>query len=391
MVQFEPGLYLWDSSEGAVVFSDLRAGVVLESSGARSSSSSSVASSSQVEFQTFGRVLNGLFKFSNVIGGIAITGPFSVDTVRQPYTFGQVTAVASGEFSLAFNATDYPFTADAVASAPWLLQATNLYGAIDPVTRVPKLPMYWGAGGALTIVDPARGLLNVSRALDPRFEGEWLVVEHSRSAAAAFDFFGCENVTLREVTLYSHAGFGILMTQVHDILLDRVSVRARSTRRPMSIMADGAHFRKCSGRLHIMDSEFSRNGDDGLATHSEYSSVVALPNASCVQVTGEGVDLAVVGEEWIFRTHALLQSLGTRHVTSVVASGGSGKAQPITEAKVMCFDAALPERLAVGDVLTATASPQLLVERSRCVVHCASTFVVVFRLHRVPHTCVWYL
>ena len=147
-------------------------------------------------------------------------------------------------------------------------------------------------------------------------------------------------------------------------------VATRTDNLPMSILADGAHFRKCSGYLHIQDSVFERNGDDGFASHSEYSSVVSRQNASCVVVSGEGVDLAVIGEEWIFRHHVDLAPLGVRTLISFESANASfvrGHARQTSPSPhhTMCFNYSLPLSLDIGDVLSATVSPDLLIERTR--------------------------
>eukprot|EP00746_Dinoflagellata_sp_MGD_P018749 gnl/MRDRNA2_/MRDRNA2_143503_c0_seq1.p1 gnl/MRDRNA2_/MRDRNA2_143503_c0~~gnl/MRDRNA2_/MRDRNA2_143503_c0_seq1.p1 ORF type:complete len:590 (-),score=31.60 gnl/MRDRNA2_/MRDRNA2_143503_c0_seq1:3-1772(-) len=341
-IVFESGIYLWNATLGPVLFrSVISVSIIVDPAGA--------------EIHTFGMELHGLFAFVDIGGGVLIEGPMSVDAVRQPYTYGKVTAVTTSNVTVSFDENEYPFYSPFSAqgkSTPWLDNAEYLYGAIDAELRVPKLPMYWGTGGKLNLIGD--GVLSVSRTLfNPKFINEWIVIEHARQAEPAFDFHRCTGVTIQGLTLYSHAGFGVMMTQVHNAMLANVSVVAKGSR-PMSIMADGAHFRKCSGELRISDSTFERNGDDGFASHSEYSYVVALVDPTCIHVDGKGIGEANIGESWVFRDRATLRLLGARQVVGIDHLG-----------KKMRFNDTLPSGLKVNDVLTSTTHPLAVIERSR--------------------------
>ena len=215
---FAPGLYRWNTSLGPVTFADLAAGVTLNTTNSAPPVSRGIPSqgllNTTAEFQTFGLKLHGLFSFRNVTG-VTITGPFVVDSERPPFTYGQVTNVIEGaknSLVVQFNSSIFPFQEQDFEVSPWLRSASHLYGAIDPILRVPKLPMYWGTTGNLSI-DVENSVLHLSASSNfgTDFVGEWVVVEHFRDASPAYDFSSCVDVSIKDLSLYSHAGFGIMM------------------------------------------------------------------------------------------------------------------------------------------------------------------------------------
>lgn len=198
--------------------------------------------------------------------------------MRTPYTFGQVTSANATGFTVRFNESRYPFASNVstlsyLGNASWLRAASHIYGAIDRQTMTPQLPMQWGGSGSISL-GPGSGVLTVAYGrLSPQFVGEWLVLEHSREHTA-FEFTHCGDVEIEGVSLRSNPGFGLMFNRCRDVALDGVELVAAGGR-PMSIMADGAHFRQCSGRILVQNSRFERNGDDGFAVHGAYYQVTA--------------------------------------------------------------------------------------------------------------------
>ena len=78
----------------------------------------------------------------------------------------------------------------------------------------------------------------------------------------------------------------------------------------------------------MTDSAFERNGDDGFAIHNEYSSLVEQVDATSMTVAGKGIDLALPGEDWVFRSRATLQPLATLRLVEVEPPEGEQLSNP---------------------------------------------------------------
>ena len=184
----EPGVYEWNMTEGVVSVSNISQGITIAGEGA--------------EIKTFGSKLSSLFHF-DFVPGLVIHG-LTVDAERQPYSFGQVSAVTNNNFTVAINTSEYPFQD---GKWPWVWTSSNLYGAIDvrPGMMVPQNPMYWGGGGDIKMADEIKTGSNSTESVtnfivmkthfSPKFIGHWLVLEHGRNHNA-FTFEHCNNLTL---------------------------------------------------------------------------------------------------------------------------------------------------------------------------------------------------
>lgn len=226
---------------------------------------------------------------------------FFVDMVRLPFTYGQVTASNATWSSVAFNATDYPFDAQAVAAYPWLLVAQGIM-SFDPGACPVRGDATWLPAGrhpcrslsscvppihcAAVNMRPADNALDVY-ALGPSIPiasptvspssgigtfdlqypiavGTWVVVRHQTYSYNAVSMTSSQDIVITNVTLYATAGMGVVSSNITNVLLDGVNI-LRKGNRPMSITADGAHFTSCrGGEVVLRNCIFEGQGDDGL-------------------------------------------------------------------------------------------------------------------------------
>ncbi len=84
-------------------------------------------------------------------------------------------------------------------------------------------------------------------------------------------------LTLRDVTIHSQPGMGVVGHHCDDILLERVQV-VPSHGEHMSTNTDATHFVSCKGNLIFRDCAFEGHGDDATNVHTFYHDIRFLDN-----------------------------------------------------------------------------------------------------------------
>lgn len=85
----------------------------------------------------------------------------------------------------------------------------------------------------------------------------------------------CVNTTLRNVTLYSGIGMGLIAQNCVGVELDGFNTRVLEGRL-FSLNSDATHFVHCDGNIHIHDCHFEGQHDDALNLHSVYLRMVKV-------------------------------------------------------------------------------------------------------------------
>ncbi len=99
--------------------------------------------------------------------------------------------------------------------------------------------------------------------------GDVLVIRIGGHYRPCFMLRECKNVTLKDVTIFSFPGMGIVGHQSEDILIDHLQV-IPAAGRCASTVTDATHFTSCSGNLTIQNCLFRGNGDDCTNVHNYY-------------------------------------------------------------------------------------------------------------------------
>lgn len=316
---------------------------------------------------------------------------FELDSVRVPFTYGQVVSSSAAQVGgaggplfppathplgwqqprgvglegtsvVAFDASLYPID---TAAFPWLGaaqailsydpatqriadHATDIYALTDPIALTYG-PAAQG-GGANETVTVATTLA----------VGSWVILRHQVYAYNSFTMSSCEDVLFSNVGLLSAGGMGLYADSHRGRLrLDGFAIykapyadygAARSSRgpradaapgaalRPMSLCADGAHFSNPAGAtIEIVNSLFEGQGDDGINIPTIFQEVESMSaDGRSVTVGRAGVasasTVALAGGLLNFFNRTNLAFLLSAEVLSVAANGTVTMASPLPPA-----------------------------------------------------------
>lgn len=205
--------------------------------------------------------------------GITIEG-LSIDHKRKPFSMGLVSDVQwqdaeNGSFCVCFGAA-YP---------------------TSPQTPMPRLALYdlyasrFVGYGEYSIT--RREWLGENRwrffFKSMRFNpaGMECYVWHSFHSRPAIRIEESQNICLRDVTIHSQPGMGVVAHRSSDLLLSDIQV-VPSAGVHMSTNTDATHFTSCKGTVRIENSVFEGQGDDSVNIHTYYHTIREADGCSCI-------------------------------------------------------------------------------------------------------------
>lgn len=179
--------------------------------------------------------------------------------------------------------------------------------------------------------------------------GTLLILRHQCYMGNAFEVDHCENITFKEVTVFTAPGMGIHAARSKNFLLDNFStIRKPGTGRRMSVTVDSTHFNTCSGDIVIKNSTFECMGDDAVNIHGMYMRIHEKVGENTLKVRGNGRyvgPLPEVGERFELSRGNSMRPYGEAIVKRVVFD---------EETKIVLieFDKPLPEEVEINDLVT---------------------------------------
>lgn len=102
--------------------------------------------------------------------------------------------------------------------------------------------------------------------------GEELYLWHSYHSRPAILIENAKDTVLRDVTVHSQPGMGIVGMRSENILIERLRV-VPSAGEHMSTNTDATHFASCRGKLRLDGCYFEGQGDDSINVHTYYYTV----------------------------------------------------------------------------------------------------------------------
>jgi len=90
-----------------------------------------------------------------------------------------------------------------------------------------------------------------------------------------------QNICLRDVTIHSQPGMGVVAHHSSDLLLNGMQV-VPSAGVHMSTNTDATHFTSCKGTVRIENSVFDGQGDDSVNIHTYYHTIREADGCSCI-------------------------------------------------------------------------------------------------------------
>lgn len=154
--------------------------------------------------------------------------------------------------------------------------------AIDyPYHMDPKLPVYDYRGESISVfaeeIEPGIVRISFSGNRVPPKEGLVLVAKGLNGFnrwAPAIRIKNTDDIEIKDVSIYSAGGMGVIAESSSNITLDGVEVKTSpGTDRMLSTSADATHFVNCRGTVVLRNSEFSNQLDDATNVHGIYLQV----------------------------------------------------------------------------------------------------------------------
>ncbi|MBQ8047987.1 MAG: right-handed parallel beta-helix repeat-containing protein [Prevotella sp.] len=279
----------------------------------------------------------------------------SITSRRPSATEARVTDCNSSRVRLAFDPALFTHI-DSIA------QGRTYF--FDPLQR----HFYYAGSEQMQLVSP--GIIDMSMPQDSRQPlpkvGDVCVIRYGGHYRPCIMLKESEDITLRDVTIFSHSGMGVVGHMCRDITVDGLKVVPQPGL-VSSTTTDATHFTSCSGQLTIRNSIFKGNGDDCTNIHNYYYSIRphSSDQRSC-EIRIEGADLHALsldypsrGDTMIVINNRNMQEQGRYVVRKVNAS----------EAE-WCVDITLDRPLRLDDpnaffMYNYTRFPKVTIENNR--------------------------
>ena len=196
------------------------------------------------------------------------------------------------------------------------------------------------------------GVLRFYGSFDPLpTAGNYVTLRYSPRIHPGILVHHCEDVSLKDITLYNTCGLGILSQFSRDLKYTGITMRANEAtgRRVVSCHDDGLHFSNNSGFITVESCYFHGLMDDPINVHGtalrirEITGGCSLTAEYAHEQSAAFPLWAEAGQEVSFIEHMSMHSLGTAIVESYeLLPGGSCS---------LVFAGGLPSELKPGDAL----------------------------------------
>lgn len=191
----------------------------------------------------------------------------TIDHHRQPFSVAEIVETAKDHCDVRLlHGYDLPGTTTA-----WIpgLVYDRTAGRLRPDRQL---------SGANTRLDSRTWRLHKSP--DPKILGDLIAIRHTAHARPAILIEECDGVCLRDVTIHSQAGMGVVGHRSHDTTLTGLRVVPRPGAF-ISTNTDATHFSSCTGHLRYEGCCFSGHGDDAINVHTYYQNIAAVDGRRC--------------------------------------------------------------------------------------------------------------
>lgn len=247
--------------------------------------------------------------------GITIEG-LTIDHTRKPFSFGLIEAYAVEDVQ---KRTGY-ITVRFDTSCP-----------VDQNTIMPRYCAYDYRTGRFNLdmkVNERSYLgdqlvcFQMRNMPDCDLKGQEFYVWHSFHYRPAILIEEAQDITLRDVTIHSQPGIGIVGHRSKNILMDRLQV-VPSHGLHMSTNTDATHFTSCIGTIDFQNCTFDGHGDDATNVHTFYHDIEPLDQkryrgSVAVKTHSLTLDYPDVGDELELVEKDSLEVCGIYHVQAVV-------------------------------------------------------------------------
>ncbi|MBR5868290.1 MAG: hypothetical protein IKZ21_02485, partial [Clostridia bacterium] len=200
----------------------------------------------------------------------------TIDHLRKPYSWGQVTAVTPREDGF-FNLN---VTLDAACPVEAGTPVDLRYVLFSPHTNLYFIP----EAQSVTVVDSHTLLVVADGDRHPEsgesYLGMTFYTLHAFHSRPAILIEQAKNTRLEDVTIHSQPGMGIVGNRSENIWISRLSV-IPSAGHHYAVNTDATHFTSITGLLRLEYSNFDGQGDDFINVHNYYHTITPVDDTSC--------------------------------------------------------------------------------------------------------------
>lgn len=188
----------------------------------------------------------------------------TIDLRRRAYSTGEVVKVGAGFFDIRFQPDEW---LSEKMPAPRMLFTDPETGRISSVinAEVESRAVKERVG---------ENTFRFFYTLSPSLLGHRAGVMHTWHSCPSILIYEAENITLKDVTILSHPGMGIVGHRARNVRLEGVRI-VPAEGMNVSTNTDATHFISCSGELVYEGCEFEGCGDDGANIHSFYQTILS--------------------------------------------------------------------------------------------------------------------
>lgn len=185
---------------------------------------------------------------------------FTIDYERQPHSEGKVLNVTDVYFDVQFS-DDYPVKSNMVMPRVMFYDTQK--------ERIKRAPIYFPKKN--TLIDTQT--LRIWGEIPDDYLNSVALVHHSFHFRPAILIHESKDITLKDVTIHSQPGMGIVGHRSHNISMNGLRVVPRAGKK-MSTNTDATHFTSCTGRIHFKNCMFEGQGNDAANVHNYYYTVI---------------------------------------------------------------------------------------------------------------------
>lgn len=185
---------------------------------------------------------------------------FTIDYERQPHSEGKVLNVTEAYFDVQFS-DDYPVKSNMVMP--------RLMFWAPQKDRIKRAPIYFPKKNKLIDTQTLR----IWGQIPDDYLNSMALVNHSFHFRPAILIHESKDITLKDVTIHSQPGMGIVGHRSHNISMHGLRVVPRAGKK-MSTNTDATHFTSCTGLIHFKNCMFEGQGDDATNVHNYYYTVI---------------------------------------------------------------------------------------------------------------------
>lgn len=220
--------------------------------------------------------------------------------------------------------------------------------------------------------------LEIKESLNPHYLGLDIMIPQTFHFRPAIFIFESKNVYLKDVSIHSQPGMGIVGHRSENILMEGLSVVPPSGH-IMSTNTDATHFTSTKGYLKYINCQFKGHGDDAANIHNYYlhitksaskdDYILALKNADW---HAGFLDYPDVGDQMELVKRSSLEVVKTIRVEKV--ENDISKLHSLVS-----FDQSLPENIEDFYVINVTRLPEVVIKGSTVISNRARGFLIKSR------------